>query len=134
MSSDDVGRQAVDQYIAAADPAVRDRLVQVRNLVRTLAPGASEKISYGMPTFFLAGNLVHYALFDHHLGFYPVPTGIAAFQADLAPFKQGKGSVQFPHDQPLPLDLIARIVEFRVRENLDKAAAKGAGEKKAKKA
>lgn len=77
-----------------------------------------------MPTFALDGNLVHFAAFKNHIGFYPVPTGIEAFKEELAVYKQGKGSVQFPLDRPLPLDLIGQITQFRVNENKQKAAAK----------
>ena len=77
-----------------------------------------------MPTFFLNGNLVHFAAFQNHIGFYPVPSGIAKFKKELSVYEQGKGSVQFPLDQPMPFDLIAKIVKFRVKENLAKAKAK----------
>ena len=86
--------------------------------------GAVEAIKYAMPTFVLNGNLVHFAAFKNHLGFYPVPSGIEAFKKDLSVYKGGKGSVQFPLDKPLPLDLITKIVNFRVKENLQKAKAK----------
>jgi uncharacterized protein YdhG (YjbR/CyaY superfamily) len=90
--------------------------------IRKVAPEAEEAISYQMPTFRLAGkNLVHFAAFKNHIGFYPVPTGIAAFKKELAAYKTSKGAVQFPLDQPLPLKLIARMVKFRVKENLAKA-------------
>jgi uncharacterized protein YdhG (YjbR/CyaY superfamily) len=77
-----------------------------------------------MPTFYLKGNLVHFAAFKEHIGFYPVPTGIEKFKKELSVYKQGKGSVQFPLDQPMPYDLITKIVKFRVKENLAAAAAK----------
>jgi uncharacterized protein YdhG (YjbR/CyaY superfamily) len=93
-------------------------------VIHAAAPEATEKISYQMPTFFLHGNLVHFAAFKHHIGFYPVPSGIEAFAAELAPYKRSKGAVQFPLDQPLPHDLITRIVDFRVAENRQKAEAK----------
>ena len=82
-----------------------------------------------MPTFYLKGNLVHFAAFARHIGFYPVPSGIEAFKTELAAYKQGKGSVQFPLDEPLPLDLVRRIVEYRVSENLAAAAAKARGKR-----
>lgn len=116
--------ESIDAYIAQADPAVRARLEQIRALCHELAPEASEKISYQMPTFFLEGNLVHFAAFKEHIGFYPTPSGTEAFQAELTPYKSGKGSIQFPLNQPLPLDLIRRIVEFRVAETKAKAVAK----------
>ena len=112
----------IDGYIAPFPPAVRARLSELRSLIRRLAPQAVEKISYGIPTFYLNGNLVHFAAFEHHIGFYPGPEGIAHFAAELKPYKRAKGSVQFPHDRPLPLELIAAIVEFRVAQNSGKKA------------
>lgn len=81
-------------------------------------------VSYQLPTYFLKGNLVHFAAFKSHIGFYPAPSGIEAFQQELAVYKSSKGAVQFPIDEPLPLELVGRIVQFRVRENLEKAAQK----------
>jgi uncharacterized protein YdhG (YjbR/CyaY superfamily) len=115
----------IDSYIAAFSPDVQEILQRIRQTIHEAAPEAQETISYQMPTFTLHGNLVHFAAFKKHIGFYPVPSGIEAFQAELAVYKQGKGSVQFPLDQPMPYDLIRRIVAFRVQENLAKAAAKG---------
>jgi uncharacterized protein YdhG (YjbR/CyaY superfamily) len=89
----------------------------IRQLVIEEAPEAQEAIKYAMPTFVLYGNLVHFAAFTHHIGFYPTPGGIARFRNELARYKSAKGSVQFPIDEPLPLDLIAAIVKFRVDEN-----------------
>jgi len=114
----------IDEYIAIFSPDVQQRLQQMRATIKAAAPDAQEKISYQMPTFYLHGNLVHFAAFKHHIGFYPVPSGIEAFKAELSNYKGAKGSVQFPLDQPLPLDLVRRIVEFRVAENLKNAAAK----------
>jgi len=114
----------IDQYIAMFPEDVQAVLQQIRATIRAAAPDAVEKISYQMPTFAQNGNLVHFGAFKSHIGFYPVPTGIDAFKDELAVYKQGKGSVQFPLDQPMPLDLITRIVRFRVQENLTKAQAK----------
>ena len=114
----------IDQYIAMFPEDVQAVLQQIRATIRAAAPHAVEKISYQMPTFAQNGNLVHFGAFKSHIGFYPVPTGIDAFKDELAVYKQGKGSVQFPLDQPMPLDLITRIVRFRVQENLAKAQAK----------
>jgi uncharacterized protein YdhG (YjbR/CyaY superfamily) len=97
---------------------IQEKLEKVRQTIRETAPEAEEAISYQMPTFKLNGNLVHFAGYEHHIGFYPIPTGMEAFKDELSQYKTGKGSVQFPLDQPLPLDLIRRIVEFRVKENL----------------
>ena len=115
----------IDAYIAAFPDDVQAILQQIRCTVHDAAPEATEAISYQMPTFKLHGNLVHFAAFKSHIGFYPVPSGIEAFQEELAAYKQGKGSVQFPLDRPMPYDLIRRIVEYRVRENTANAAAKG---------
>ena len=93
-------------------------------MVKAAAPAAQEKISYQMPTFFLKGNLVHFAAFKSHIGFYPAPSGILAFKKELAVYETAKGSIKFPIDRPLPLKLIARIVKFRVGENLKIAAKK----------
>ncbi len=114
----------IDAYIAAFPDDVQAILQQIRRAVHEVAPEATEAIAYGMPTFKLHGNLVHFAAFKNHIGFYPVPSGIEAFQEELAAYKQGKGSVQFPLNRPMPYDLIRRIVEFRVRENTARAAAK----------
>ena len=108
---------AIDEYIASFPPEVRARLSKMRATIRRHAPRAEERISYGIPTFFLDGNLVHFAAFARHIGFYPGPSGIAAFRKALSGFKGAKGSVQFPHDEPLPLDLVADVVKFRVAEN-----------------
>ena len=114
----------IDEYIAAFPADVQDILQKVRETIKTAAPQATEAISYGMPTFKLAGNLVHFGAFKTHLGFYPIPSGLEHFKEELAQYKGGKGSVQFPFDQPMPYALITKIVEFRVTENLAKAAAK----------
>ena len=116
--------RTIDEYIAGFSPEIQTILTQVRATIQAAAPQAEEKISYQMPTFTLHGNLVHFAAFKHHLGFYPTPTGTAKFQKELAAYKGAKGSVQFPLDQPIPYGLITRIVKFRVKENLAKAKAK----------
>lgn len=107
----------VDAYIATFPEAVAKRLSAMRAAIAAEAPLATERMSYGIPTFHLNGNLVHFAGFAQHVGFYPGPTGITAFAAALKRYKRGKGSVQFPHDEPLPLDLVSEIVRFRVAEN-----------------
>jgi len=112
----------IDGYIAAFPTAVQTQLKQIRSLVRAAAPEAQETIKYGMPTFTLSGNLVFFAAFKNHIGFYALPSGNAAFQKELSVYKTGKGSIQFPIDQPLPADLITRIVKLRIKENLEKAA------------
>ena len=115
----------IDEYIATFPDDIQKKLKEVRAVIKAAAPEASEKISYQMPTFFLFGNLVHFAAFKNHIGFYPAPRGIEEFQKELSVYKGAKGSVQFPLDQPMPLDLISRIVKFRVKDNLASAAAKG---------
>ncbi|KQY93558.1 hypothetical protein ASD24_20520 [Paenibacillus sp. Root52] len=114
----------VDEYIMGFAPEVQARLQALRQMIREAAPNAEEKISYKMPTYAQHGNLVHFAAYQNHIGFYPAPSGITAFQEELSTFKGAKGSVQFPHNQPLPEELIRRIVEFRVKENVEKAATK----------
>lgn len=111
----------IDEYIAQFPPDIREKLKIIRAVIKEAAPDATEKISYQMPTFYLNGNLVHFAAYKHHIGFYPVPSGIEAFKEELSQYKGAKGSVQFPLDKPLPCELIRRIVEFRVAENTKKA-------------
>ncbi len=108
----------VDEYIAKESQDRRELLEVVRTAIRETAPEAQEYISYGMPAYKLNKKpLVYFAVFNHHIGFYATPTGHSAFAKELSRYKQGKGSVQFPIDQPLPVDLIKRIVAFRVQEN-----------------
>ena len=109
--------ETVDEYIGTFPKNVQDILQKLRQTIRKAAPEANEKISYQIPTFAFHGNLVHFAAFKNHIGFYPIPSGILAFKKELTPFKKGKGSVQFPIDQPLPLELITKIVKYRVKEN-----------------
>jgi len=124
MKTTQTAPQTIDEYIAGFPADVQDVLQKIRKTIHEAAPEATEKISYQMPTFYLQGNLVHFAAFKEHIGFYPVPTGIEKFKKELSVFKQGKGSVQFPLEQPMPYDLITKIVKFRVKENLAAAAAK----------
>ena len=114
----------IDEYIAAHPPKIRARLTAMRKAIRKHAPEAEERISYRIPTFYWNGNLVHFAAFDRHVGFYPGAAGIAAFQDALASYKSAKGSVQFPHDEPLPLELVAEIVQFRVAQQAGKRASR----------
>lgn len=114
----------IDQYIASHPEDVQEILQKIRLTIRDAAPEAQEAISYQMPTFKLNGNLVHFAAYKNHIGFYPTPAGIEHFKDEISAYKWAKGSVQFPLDQPIPYDLISRIVAFRVRENLEKARAK----------
>jgi uncharacterized protein YdhG (YjbR/CyaY superfamily) len=124
MKTMNTAPKTIDEYIAGFPSDVQKILQKIRMTIREAAPAAEEKISYQMPTFFLKGNLVHFAAFKEHIGFYPVPSGIEKFKKELSVYKQGKGSVQFPLDQPIPYDLISKIVKFRVKESLAKAAPK----------
>lgn len=124
MRSDQEGPKDIDEYIASFPDDVQEKLQQIRMTIRKAAPDAEEKISYQMPTFYLKGNLVHFAAFKKHIGFYPTPTGTDRFQKELAAYKVSKGTARFPLDKPIPFDLITEIVKFRVKENLDRAAAK----------
>ena len=101
---------------------VQPLLQQIRSAIALAAPAATEKISYQMPTFYLNGNLVHFAAFEKHIGFYPTASGVKAFEEELSDYKHAKGSIQFPLNQPIPLTLIRKIVKFRVRESLTKSA------------
>ncbi|MBI1763424.1 MAG: DUF1801 domain-containing protein [Acidobacteria bacterium] len=114
----------IDEYIARFPTEVQEKLEKIRRTIRQAAPDAAEAIKYQMPTFVLKGNLVHFAAFKNHLGFYPAPSGIEEFKDELSVYEGAKGSVRFPLDQPVPLGLIHKIVQFRVKQNLAKAAAK----------
>ncbi len=109
--------KTIDEYIAVFPPEVQSILSNIREIIRETAPEATEKISYQMPTFYLNGNLVHFAAYHKHIGFYPTPSGIEAFQEELSKYKGAKGSVQFPLNQPIPYDLIRKIVLYRLEEN-----------------
>jgi uncharacterized protein YdhG (YjbR/CyaY superfamily) len=126
VRTDRTAPKTIDEYIAGFPPDVGQILQKVRMTIRKAAPDAEETIKYRMPTFTLKGtNLVHFAGFKNHIGFYPVPTGIEKFKSELSVYEGGKGSVKFPLDEPIPFGLISRIVKFRVKENLAKAKAKG---------
>jgi uncharacterized protein YdhG (YjbR/CyaY superfamily) len=124
MKTNKKAPRTIDEYIAGFPEDIQALLQKVRKTIHTAAPDAEEKISYQMPTFYLKGNLVHFAAFKNHIGFYPAPTGIEEFTKELSPYAGGKGSARFPLDKPIPYDLIRRIVRFRVKENLQKAAEK----------
>ena len=110
--------KTIDEYINVFPKDVQGILQRLRLTIRKAAPEAVETISYQMPTFKLNGKgLVYFAAFKNHIGFYPIPSGIDAFEKELSPYKQGKGSVQFPIGKPIPYDLVRRIVRFRVKEN-----------------
>ena len=111
---------SVDEYFASLPEGPKRLMEEMRQAIRQAAPEAGEKISYGMPTFTFHGNLVHYAAYKHHIGFYPTPSAIEAFRQELAPYELSKGTVRVALDRPLPLDLIRRMVEFRVNEQLER--------------
>jgi uncharacterized protein YdhG (YjbR/CyaY superfamily) len=117
--------KTIDEYIDGFPDDIQTILNQVRSTISQVAPDADESIGYGMPAYKLKGKpLVYFAAFKNHIGFYATPSGHSEFAKDLSKYKQGKGSVQFPLDQPIPYELIAQIVEFRVVENLEKGKAK----------
>lgn len=113
--------KTIDEYIAGFPKEVQTILKRIRTTVQKAAPDAEETINYGIPTFTLKGNLVHFAGFKSHIGFYPTPSGIVKFKKELSAYEGAKGSVKFPLDQPIPYGLIARITKFRVKENLERA-------------
>ena len=117
MEKEKTGFQSIDEYIKAFPEDVQPILKGLRAAIKAAAPGAGETISYGIPTFTLNGNLVHFAAYKNHIGFYPTSSGIRAFKKELSPYKTSTGTVQFAIDKPLPLALISKIVRFRVAEN-----------------
>ncbi len=121
MDGKDAQFKTIDEYIKASPKDVQSILQRLRLTIQKAAPEAIETISYQMPTFKLNGKgLVYFAAFKNHIGFYPIPSGIEAFKKELSRYKQGKGSVQFPIDKPIPYDLVRRIVRFRAKENRER--------------
>lgn len=110
----------IDEYISNYPGNIQKILEKIRKTIKEVAPEATEKISWGIPTFYLNKNLVHFAAYKKHIGFYPNPSGIENFKDDLSKYKTSKGTVQFQYDEPIPYDLIRKIVEFRVQENKQK--------------
>ncbi len=106
----------IDEYITDFPENIQEKLTQIRQVIKGSAPGAREAISYGMPTYKLNGNLVHFAAFKDHIGFFPTPSGVSAFQKELSLYGTSKGTIRFPLDKPIPFELIKKIVKFRVRE------------------
>ena len=121
MNADPVLPRSIDEYIASFPLEIQKILQEIRLTIATAAPEATEKISYGMPTFVFKGNLVYFAAFKKHIGFYSTPSGTTEFQQEILKYKHAKGSIQFPISEPMPFDLIIQIVKFRVAENLAKA-------------
>ena len=109
---------SIDEYISMFPKDIQEKLKSIRNIVKQEAPQAIEKISYQMPTFYLNGNLIHFAVAKKHIGIYPTPSGVSRFENDLKGYKYSKGAIQFPLDKPLPTELIKAIVKFRVKENI----------------
>jgi len=126
MKKDMVVPKNIDEYIAGFSDEVQIKLKALRQTIQKAAPGAEEVISYQMPAYKYHGVLVYFAAYKNHIGFYATPTGHAAFKKELSAYKEGKGSVQFPLDQELPLSLVSKIVKFRVKQNLEKAKVKKA--------
>lgn len=120
METSQAAPRNIDEYIAGFPENVRELLEKLRATIRDAAPDAEEAIKYRMPTFTLKGNLVHFAAFKNHIGFYPAPRGIEEFKEELSAYKGAKGSVQFPLGEPIPFDLVSRIVKFRVRNQLER--------------
>ena len=124
MEDNKVKFNSIDEYIGLFPSEVQDILTTLRKVIKESAPGATEKISYQMPTFAMHGNLVHFAAYKKHIGFYPAASGVAAFTDKLVEYKTSKGAIQFPIDKPLPYELIREIVQFRVDENRKRAEDK----------
>jgi uncharacterized protein YdhG (YjbR/CyaY superfamily) len=124
MKADQATPKSIDEYIAGFSPDVQKVLTLVRTTISEAAPDAEEVIKYQIPTFVQTENLVHFAAFKDHVGFYPTPSGIEKFKDELSPYEGAKGSARFPIDEPMPLRLITKIVAFRVREVQAKTAAK----------
>jgi len=129
MKSSKAGFTSIDEYIATCPTEIQKTLQELRATIKAAAPGAEEKISYQMPAFALKGNLVYFAAFKNHIGFFPTGSGVQAFKHELSQYKGSKGTVRFPLDKPLPLELISKIVKFRVAENLKKAESKSSKKK-----
>jgi uncharacterized protein YdhG (YjbR/CyaY superfamily) len=124
METNKAKTNTIDEFIALYPIDVQEILKKVRATIKKAAPEAAETIAYGIPTFVLKGNLVHFAAYKNHIGFYPTSSGIARFKDELTTYKTSRGTVQFPLDKPIPYDLISKIVAFRVKENLEKAEVK----------
>jgi len=124
IQNNENNKNSIDEYICNFPSEIQIKLLQIRSTISEIVPQAEEIIKYAMPTFVLNGNLVHFAAFKNHVGFYPTPSGIEAFKQELLVYKTSKGAVQFPLNKPLPLELISKIVKFRVHENLNKKSKK----------
>ena len=130
MEKTKVVPETVDQYIAAFPADVKKRMQQLRKTIKDAAPKADELISYQMPGYKYFGMLVYFAAYKNHIWFYPGAGGVLEFYKKLSSFKSAKGSVQFPHDRPIPYDMISKIVKFRVKQNEEKGSLKKSNGKK----
>lgn len=124
MEREKINFTNIDEYILTFPNEIQEKLTALRERIRAVVPDAEEKISWGMPTFWLQGNLIHFAAFKNHIGIYPGERGVSEFQDKLTEYKSSKGTIQFPFNKPLPLDLVEEIVKFRVKENLELALNK----------
>jgi len=124
MESRKASFNSIDEYIVLFPEEIQKKLRELRETIKTSAPDAEERISYQIPTFALKGNLVHFAAYKKHIGFYPTSSAVRAFKHELSIYEGGKGTVRFPIDKPLPLKLISKIVKFRIAENLKNAEIK----------
>ena len=124
---------SIDEYIARFPKDIQELLETLRATIKRVAPESEETINYAIPTFTLKGNLVHFAACKNHIGFYPAPSAIKAFNKELSVYEGAKGSIKFPLNRSLPLELISKIVKFRVKENLEKAKSKSFGKTVAQK-
>jgi len=114
----------IDEYIETFEPKIQKTLHEIRDFIKNEVPEAVEKISYGMPTFYLNGNLIHFAAFKNHYSIFPSPSGIDNFEKELAPYRTGKGTLSFPFDKPIPWDILQKVIQFRVKENIHKGKHK----------
>ncbi len=120
METKKLAAKTIDEHIHTFAPETQAILEKVRQTIKSVAPQATEAISYGIPTFRLNGNLVHFAGYAHHVGFYPGSEAIEVFREEIKGYKTSKGTIQFPFDKPIPYDLIKKITEFRVKQSLQK--------------
>jgi uncharacterized protein YdhG (YjbR/CyaY superfamily) len=129
MNNNPVSFISIDEYIATFPEDIQKKLEEVRVTIKAAAPEAQEKISYQVPTFYLYGNLVHFAGFKNHISFFPTSSGVQAFKDELSQYETSKGTIRFPIDKPLPLDLISKITKYRVAENLKRNEIKSISKK-----
>jgi len=124
MKTNQTPPKDIDEYIAGFPNDVQEILEKIRRTIKKAAPDAKEAIKYQIPTFTMKGNLVHFAAYKNHIGFYPAPTGIEKFKNELSIYGSGKGTLKFPLHRPIPFDLISKIVKFRVKEQIERAETK----------